>query len=431
MTLAATLLHRALTPLVTHAPVHIDLSSGETVRVGPPTEDPVIARLTDEAAAWALLRNPGLQSGELFTAGRLLMVKGSVYDLLCRMRVDGRASSRRPPSALGRLRARLMAWRRMSDDAAAQSEAARHDQIGDAFYGLFLGPDWSFSSAYFDTPAQSLADAQRAQDRHIAAKLMVEPRHRVLDIGSGWGGLAVYIAKAAGAASVLGVTLSYRQLARATVRARTEGLADRVSFRLADCHSAEGVFDRIVSVASFQHPGLGGEAAFFRACRARLAPDGLMLLQTTGHAQGGGRDDPWLAKHVWPGGRAPSLAAIVRSAERAGLTVTDVEQQRDHPARTLRAWREAFMARREDVATLFDERFCRMWEYHLSALEAAFRHGPLVVYQLQLAPRPDAAPPTRETVRGEEESLRLLEAIADDPEVRARWGRLKYPRPVP
>ncbi len=380
---------------------------GRPLEFGDGTGAPVRIRFADARAERELALNPALKLGELFTDGRLIMEQGSVYDLLMLMLADLR--DLRPPLAF-RLwdEGRRQLWLRFPQNAAGRSRrnVAHHYDIGDSLYALFLDPDWQYSCAYFETSEQDLAGAQRAKVRHIAAKLRIEPHHSVLDIGSGWGGLALYLAGVADAREVLGVTLSQEQLTRAQGRARAAGLEGRVRFALQDYRAVQGRFDRIVSVGMFEHVGLGFYDVFFRSARRLLAEDGVMLLHTIGSTGTPGPTNPWVVKHVFPGGHIPSLSDIIASVERSGLVVTDVETLGPHYARTLRAWRTGFMARRDEAAALFDERFCRLWEFYLALSEAAFRTDDVTLYQVQLARRREDVPLTRGYIGAAEGELR-------------------------
>ena len=240
------------------------------------------------------------------------------------------------------------------------------------------------------------------------AKLLVPPHGRVLDIGCGWGGLALYLAELCGA-RVTGITLSQRQLALARGRAAEKGLADKVEFRLQDYRDVPGKFDRIVSVGMFEHVGVGYYAAFFRKCNTLLDDHGIMLLHSIGRSEGPSVTNPWIAKYIFPGGYIPALSEVLAAVERAGLLVTDIEILRLHYAQTLKAWRERFLAHREEVERLYDARFTRMWEFYLAVSEMAFREGAMVVFQLQLTKRQDVVPMTRDYIAREEARLRALE----------------------
>jgi cyclopropane-fatty-acyl-phospholipid synthase len=410
MGFAAALLRKGLGSLVRSGNLTLVLPDGERLTFGDGTGDPVVARLTDAAAVRALLLDPDLRTGELFTDGRLIIETGNVYDFLSLILRHGGES---PPSAIvktiDRLRTATQLWRQKNDPGLARRNVSHHYDLGDALYALFLDPDWQYSCAYFEHPGQSLADAQLAKKRHIVAKLLVEPHHRTLDIGCGWGGLALYLAGVCGVTDVLGVTLSSEQIARARQRASTAELAERARFALTDYRAVTETFDRIVSVGMFEHVGLGNYDQFFETCFARLAEDGVMLLHTIGCSDEPSVTNPWITKYIFPGGHLPSLSDIAKSAERSGLIVADVEVLRLHYAETLKAWREAFMARRDEAARLFNERFCRMWEYYLAMSETAFRHEHVVVFQLQLARRQESVPLTRDYIAAAEAALRARE----------------------
>ncbi len=410
MNLAAWALRKALTPLVRRGALTLVMPSGERLAFGDGAGEPVVARLTDSAAVWTLLLDPDLRTGELFTDGRLVMKRGSIYDFLSLiLDNDGEENPSPIVRAFDRLRTATQLWRQRNDPGRSRRNVAHHYDLGDDLYALFLDPDWQYSCAYFEHPGQSLADAQLAKKRHIAAKLLLEPHHRVLDIGCGWGGLALYLAGVADVAEVLGVTLSEEQISRARSRAQTAGLADRARFALTDYRAIEGRFDRVVSVGMFEHVGLGNYETFFRTCRERLADDGVMLLHTIGCSDAPSVTNPWITRYIFPGGHLPSLSDILKAVERSGLVVADIEVLRLHYAETLRAWRTAFMARRDEAAALFDKRFCRMWEYYLAMSETAFRHEQVVVFQLQLVRRQESAPLTRDYVAAAEADLRARE----------------------
>ena len=410
MKLTTWLLKKALTPLIRRGALELVAPSGERLRFGS-GENPIVVRLTDKRAVLALLLDPDMKTGELFTDGRLVMERGSIYDFLSLiLDNDGEENPSPIVRAIDRVRTATQLWRQRNDPGLSRRNVSHHYDLGDELYALFLDPDWQYSCAYFEHPGQSLADAQQAKKRHIAAKLVLEPHHRVLDIGCGWGGLALYLTGVADVAEVLGVTLSEEQIARAQQRAKDTGLADRARFTLTDYRAVEERFDRIVSVGMFEHVGLGNYETFFQTCRERLVDDGVMLLHTIGCSDEPSVTNPWITKYIFPGGHLPSLSDMIKIVERSGLVVTDIEVLRLHYAETLRAWRMAFMARREAAVAMFDERFCRMWEYYLAMSETAFRYEQVVVFQLQIARRQDSVPLTRDYITVAEAELRGREA---------------------
>jgi cyclopropane-fatty-acyl-phospholipid synthase len=284
--------------------------------------------------------------------------------------------------------------REINDRKGAERTVAHHYDISNELYRLFLDEDLQYSCAYYETGAETLEEAQDAKKELIAAKLCLRPGLSVLDIGCGWGGLALHLARTRGV-NVRGITLSQAQLPVARVRAQAQNLAAQAEFVLEDYRETKGAFDRIVSVGMFEHVGRGHYDEFFRQIASLLAEDGVALLHTIGRADGPGATSPWIDRYIFPGGYIPALSEIMPAVERAGLYVTDIEVWRLHYAYTLRAWRERFEARLDDVRAMFDERFCRMWRFYLAASEAAFRYGGHEVFQIQLARRQDAVPRTR------------------------------------
>lgn len=365
----------------------------------------IAIRLTDRQAEWALVFDPELKLGELYMEDRLRMEKGSIYDLL----ETAMMNLRNQPYPLGaRILGRLRIWVRrlqqMNRGARSTRNVAHHYDLDGGLYELFLDSDRQYSCAYFEHADQSLEEAQLAKKRHIAAKLAVEPGHRVLDIGCGWGGLGLYLADVAGA-DVVGITLSQEQFKIAQKRALDRGLQKRVEFRIEDYRHTQGRFDRIVSVGMFEHVGVGYFDTYFEHAARLLDENGVMLLHTIGRTTGPGATNPWIAKYIFPGGYTPALEEIVPSIERAHLMVTDVEVLRLHYAETLKAWRERFMANRARVEEIYDERFVRMWEFYLAGCEASFRTGDNVVYQIQLSKKVDTLPVTRGYIAEREQLL--------------------------
>ncbi len=280
----------------------------------------------------------------------------------------------------------------------ARRNVAHHYDLNGRLYSLFLDRDRQYSCAYFPTGAETLEEAQMAKKRHIAAKLCLDrPDLHVLDIGCGWGGLALTLARDYGA-RVTGITLSSEQLAEARSRAEAEGLAHRVQFELLDYRAVHASYDRIVSVGMFEHVGVNHYRSFFNVLRRALKPNGVALIHTIGQWDGPGTNNPWINKYIFPGSYCPALSEVTPAIERSGLATTDLEVLRLHYAETLRHWRRRFAANRDMIGSLYDERFCRMFEFYLSSCELAFRYGSLTVFQFQLSREQNAVPLTRDYI---------------------------------
>ena len=336
---------------------------------------------------------------EAYMDGRLTVEGGGeIYDVLDLLAGNLAGSDypfwMRTHRRLGRL---MRSFLQYNPVGRARRNVAHHYDLSDALYDLFLDSNKQYSCAYFDRPGIGLEAAQRAKMRHIAAKLRLEPGQSVLDIGSGWGGLGVYLAREAGV-RVRGVTLSARQHRLSNARARAAGPGVDARFDLEDYRNVDSRYDRVVSVGMFEHVGVGHYREFFGKLRRLLAPDGIALLHTIGRTDGPGSTDPFIRKYIFPGGYIPALSETMAAVEASGLVVCDVEVLRLHYAETLRAWRRRFQANRDKAAALYDERFCRMWEFYLAGSEVSFRHMGMVVFQIQLARRQDAVPLTRDYV---------------------------------
>jgi cyclopropane-fatty-acyl-phospholipid synthase len=392
--------------VVSHGNVRLLTVSGSE-RFGDGIGPKVTLRLTDRLAEWQLLLDPELKLGELYMQNRLTVEKGSIYDFLETVIVNLHG---RPYPFFARLLYRLRTWLRrfhqMNRGRRSSRNVAHHYDLDAGLYDLFLDPDRQYSCAYFDHPHQRLEDAQIAKKRRITAKLAVEPGHKVLDIGCGWGGLGLYLADIAGA-DVTGITLSQEQYKIAHQRALARGLQNRAEFRIEDYRHTNGRFDRIVSVGMFEHVGVPYYDTFFGHCARLLDDNGVMLLHTIGRTTGPGSTNPWIAKYIFPGGYIPDLAEITPAITRAGMIVTDVEVLRLHYADTLRAWRERFLANRARAEALYDASFVRMWEFYLAASEASFRAADDVVYQIQISKQVDTLPLTRRYIT--EREARLLQ----------------------
>jgi cyclopropane-fatty-acyl-phospholipid synthase len=409
------LLERALALVVRTGTLRVMPASGRTFTVGDGTGTPLTLRFATRAAQLGILLDPELRFGEAYMDGTITVEGGSIADLLAL--VMSQAAAMRPPRWARPqwvVRYLLRRINQLNPRGRARRNVAHHYDLDSRLYGLFLDADRQYSCAYFETADQSLDDAQLAKKRHIAAKLLLTPGQRVLDIGCGWGGLAFYLAEMCGA-RVEGVTLSREQLSLARARADEKALADKVEFRLTDYRDLSGRFDRIVSVGMFEHVGVGFYDAFFRKCAELLADDGVMLLHAIGRAEGPGCTNPFIAKYIFPGGYIPALSEVLPAVERSGLLVTDIEILRLHYAETLKAWRERFLARREEAERLYDARFCRLWEFWLAASEMTFRHQRMMVFQIQLTRRQGVVPTTRDYIMRAEARLRGSEGGSRPP----------------
>jgi cyclopropane-fatty-acyl-phospholipid synthase len=409
------LLRTALARFIRTGNLRITTATGRSYDFGDGNGPPVAIRLTSRAAVTHLLLDPELRLGEAYMNGDLILEQGSIADLLAILLTQNRSS--KPPSfaqpqwLLRYLKRRLAQF---NIRGRARHNVAHHYDLDGRLYALFLDADRQYSCAYFESPDQSLDDAQLAKKRHLAAKLLVRPGQRVLDIGCGWGGLSLYLA-AYLQANVTGITLSEEQFKRASERAEEKRLSRSARFLLQDYRDVAGTYDRIVSVGMFEHVGVGYYDAFFRKAAQLLAGDGVMLLHSIGRSEGPNVTNPWIAKYIFPGGYIPALSEVLPAIERAGLLVTDIEILHLHYAQTLRAWRERFLAHAEDVKRIYDERFLRMWEFYLAASEITFREQGMMVFQVQLARRTGIVPMTRDYIPHEEQRLRALEGRRQPP----------------
>jgi cyclopropane-fatty-acyl-phospholipid synthase len=344
-----------------------------------------------------LVTNPALVFGEAFVAGDLAPVGCGIEDVLdlvyANIHGGGRHPGQQVRRAIGRWLRRLSQFNPIP---RARRNAAHHYDLNGELYALFLDQDRQYSCAYFARGDETLEQAQQAKKHLIAAKLLLDqPDLHVLDIGSGWGGMALTLARDYGA-RVTGITLSREQLAYSRARAEQEGLSHRVRFELLDYRTITGSFDRIVSVGMFEHVGITHYRAFFRRIQALLTEDGVALIHAIGRSDGPNVTNPWLARHIFPGGYSPALSEVFRAVERERLVATDCEILRLHYARTIAHWRARFTANRASVVALYDERFCRMFDLYLAGSELTFRHLGHMVWQLQLTRRQDAVPLTRD-----------------------------------
>src|SRR6266446_2489079 len=356
----------------------------------------VAIRFHDPALHWKLLVRPRLFLPEAYVDGTLTIEEGSLYDLIDLMTTN---IERLPEGFLGHhLNGAFSPLRRLHQYnplPRARRNVAHHYDLSEELYASFLDQDRQYSCAYFRDGTEDLDAAQLDKKRHIAAKLLIRPGQRVLDIGSGWGGLALFLAGECGA-DVTGLTLSVEQHKVATRRAAAAGLSDRVRFYLRDYREEVGHYDRIVSVGMFEHVGINHYSAFFAKLKSLLTPDGIALLHSIGRKDGPGSTHPWIRKYIFPGGYAPALSEVLPTVERSKLWITDIEILRLHYAETLRAWRDRFERNCDRLRRIYDERFCRMWEMYLVGSEIAFRRQDHMVFQMQLSKAIDTVPLTRD-----------------------------------
>lgn len=392
--------------------------SGRRASFGDGAGLPIVLRIKKSRTLWALATNPELAFGEAFMDGKLVLEQGDIYNFLELVFRNTSVYSLKGAAKFNRwLTGLRRRFHQHNPIGRAKDNVAHHYDLDGSLYRLFLDSDSQYSCAYFETADCSLEEAQLAKKRHLAAKLLVEPGQKVLDIGSGWGGLGLYLAELTDA-NVTGVTLSEEQFAISNERAQAQNLADRARFHLKDYRHLNEQFDRIVSVGMFEHVGVGHYDEFFSQVRSLLKPDGVMVLHSIGVSDGPSHTNPWIHKYIFPGGYIPALSEVLPVIERQGLVVCDIEILRLHYAETLKAWRDRFMARREEAVGLYDERFARMWEFYLASSESAFRHQGMMVFQIQLARKQTSVPLQRDYIQAAEIRLREME----------RQSRIQMPR---
>jgi cyclopropane-fatty-acyl-phospholipid synthase len=401
------LLRFLLSRFIRRGTFSVTTSRGQTYTFGDGTGTPVAVRFVTRAAELGILLDPELKFGEAYMDGTLVVEQGTIADVLAiALGQQAEVPNWARPQWLVRYIGRRLA--QFNPRPRARRNVAHHYDLDGRLYSLFLDADRQYSCAYFENPDTSLDDAQLVKKRHLAAKLRLTAEQRVLDIGCGWGGLGLYLAEFGGA-NVTGVTLSREQHAIANERAAEKGLNDQARFLLQDYRDVCVPFDRIVSVGMFEHVGVNHYETFFEKCAQLLADDGVMVLHSIGRSEGPGITNPWIAKYIFPGGYIPALSEVLPVIERAGLLVTDIEILRLHYAETLKAWRERFLAHREDVKRIYEPRFVRMWEFYLAASEMSFREQNMMVMQIQLTKRQGVVPMTRDYISQEERRLAAAE----------------------
>jgi cyclopropane-fatty-acyl-phospholipid synthase len=406
----ASSLHDLLSKIIKIGHMTVHTSSG-TEHYGGGGGRTVTIRFTDVAAEKEMVSDPQLKLGELYMDGRLVVEEGDIYEMLALIKdntlVEGLNFS--------------MVWHGIARMIASQfrnrvpinhnrKNVSHHYDLDEKLFALFLDEDWQYSCAYFNPPGISLDEAQIAKKRHIVAKLLAEPGQKVLEIGSGWGGMAMYLAESSNV-DVTGITLSTEQLKISRERTAKRGLANNVRFELQDYYylPADKNYDRIVSVGMFEHVGRLNFKKFFNKVNDVLSDDGVMVLHSIGQPYPAIYNNPWIEKYIFPGGYIPSLAEVLPAIEKAGLLVSDIEILPMHYAYTLRHWRERFMANKEKAIALYDERFVRMWEFYLAGSEMAFTHEAFHIFQIQIVKKRQAVPDNRDYIYEKEAELKAFE----------------------
>ncbi len=404
------LLDRAFQFVVKKGALSVTAPSGRPYAYGDGTGIPVCIRITSDAAARRIAFDPDLALGEEYMSGGLVLEQGTVYEMLTILLQNAGYVADYPLLARGlhMIRVCLKRLDQYNPVGKAKSNVAHHYDLSGKLYDLFLDRDRQYSCAYFEGPSASLEDAQLAKKRHLAAKLAIKPGMKVLDIGSGWGGLGLYLAETCGAV-VTGVTLSEEQYKLSNERAAQRGVADQARFRLQDYRRLDEKFDRIVSVGMFEHVGVGHYREFFGKCHALLKDDGVAVLHSINRSDGPGATSAWIKKYIFPGGYIPALSEVLPHIERERLYVTDIEILRLHYAQTLREWSKRFADHRDRAREIYDERFCRMWEFYLAASEATFRFAGMNNFQIQFCKNQHATPLTRDYMLEQEKTLRSSE----------------------
>ncbi|MEM7631115.1 MAG: cyclopropane-fatty-acyl-phospholipid synthase family protein [Pseudomonadota bacterium] len=390
------LLDQFLTRMMVVDRLSVTYPDGTTRDYGPETGERAQLALSGAGTVRALVTNPDLGFGEAYMDDRMAPQNCTLDELLVIL-IRNRAAGDVPAwmKTLNRARFHARAFLQRNAPGRARRNVAHHYDLSDELYAMFLDEDMQYSCAYFRDPDMSLEEAQVAKKAHIAGKLHLEPGMRVLDIGCGWGGMAMTLARDYGC-EVLGITLSDNQLATAERRVEAAGLADKVRFDLRDYRHVSGTFDRIVSVGMLEHVGVPNFGTYFGKVSDLLAPDGVALIHTIGRSAPPMAHSSWINKYIFPGGYVPSLSELAPAIEQSGLWQSDIEIWRLHYAMTIRHWRARFNARLDDIRAQYDERFVRMFQYYLTVCILAFEHQMQAVYHFQLAHQRDAVPLTRD-----------------------------------
>ena len=378
--------------------VLIDSSSKKCVIGKPIKENPIIVKLLDKNLNYKLLWNPDLYFGEAYMNGSLIIENGTLSEFLeIALRNIGRSDINVYGKILNTIKGTFRYLTKFNKGLVSKNNVSHHYDISERFYDLFLDANRQYSCAYFKNENDTLEQAQENKMNHITKKLNIQPNQKVLDIGSGWGTLAIHIAQKTNA-SVTGITLSKNQFEYSKNKAKELNLGNQVEFKLADYRELNEKFDRIVSVGMFEHVGRKFYKKYFNIVSKLLNDQGIALIHTIGSSSPPRNPQPWITKYIFPGGYTPSLSQIARPIEDSGLIISDMEVLRMHYAHTLRNWKERFMSKKTTVLEMFDEKFFRMWEFYLASCEMAFKWGDQVVFQLQLTKDNVSAPTTRDYI---------------------------------
>ncbi|WP_242129051.1 cyclopropane-fatty-acyl-phospholipid synthase family protein [Sphingobium sp. Sx8-8] len=406
---------RVIKRLVTRGQLSIFYHDGKKIIAGTPEPGfPELAlKFHDGRVPFDIIKDPRLGMAEAYIDGRVTIEGGGIMELISLIRMNNAWESGRSISDLGSIKRGIKSIRRRlwaaNHRARSKANVAHHYDLSGALYALFLDRDRQYSCAYFpdadNETGISLEQAQEDKKAHIAAKLHLEPGMKVLDIGCGWGGMALYLHRTCGV-DVTGITLSEEQLKVARQRAADAGVADHVRFELIDYRDVEGPFDRIVSVGMFEHVGTRDYRTFYNKCRELLTPQGVMLIHTIGRVDGPGITDAFTQKYIFPGGYIPALSEMIQGSEGTRLMVTDVEVLRMHYGLTIREWYKRTLAHKADIVALYDERFFRLWTFYLAGAATVFEHGGMVNYQVQYVRDRRSLPITRDYMLEKESALR-------------------------
>ena len=376
----------------------IDADLKKYIIGSPENKKPITLRLLDKKLHYKLLFRPDLYFGEAYSDGTIKIENGTLTEFLNLALMNiGRNELNFFSQLLNKLSGSYRYLTNFNFIKKSQMNVAHHYDLSDDLYDLFLDPKKQYSCGYFKNPNDSLENAQNNKINHIIKKLNIKPNQKILDIGSGWGSLAIDIARSA-KCEVTGITLSENQYNHSVKKVKELNLENQVKFKLIDYRQLNEKFDRIVSIGMFEHVGRKFYKKFFKKISELLKEDGIALIHTIGSVNPPRDPHPWITKYIFPGGYTPSMSEVTSPIEKSGLIVSDIEVLRMHYSHTLRCWKESFLLNKEKVITLFDERFFRMWEFYLTSCEIAFKWGDQVVYQFQLTKNYTSVPNTRDYI---------------------------------